>query len=269
MPQRSGSISVFFPAFNDKETIGGIVENAVRILQTLTNDYEVLVINDGSRDGTAAVLDDLARQIDCLRIIHHAENKGYGAAIRTGLTLASKDLIFYTDGDGQYDIREFNALLARLTVGVDVVNGYKISRRDNYGRRVLGAIYNRVAHLLFKLPVRDVDCDFRLIRRHALRQVELTSSSGVICVELVHKLYAAGSVFEEMPVHHYPRAQGRSQFFTVRRVSSTVVDLSALWFDLVARHIFQPAAADPKKQQEGRLWLENSQGGEGEYPGRY
>ncbi|HEX7956787.1 MAG TPA: hypothetical protein VF508_07595, partial [Pyrinomonadaceae bacterium] len=109
------------------------------------------------------------------------------------------------------------------------VNGYKIQRADVWRRKAIGAAYNRLAHLLFNIPIRDVDCDFRLLRRRAVEGVELVSASGSICVELVHKLQRAGCVFAEVPVRHYPRAHGRSQFFTARRVARTALELLGLW----------------------------------------
>jgi glycosyltransferase involved in cell wall biosynthesis len=222
-------ISVFFPAFNDEGSIGGLVGDALALLPTLADDYEVIVVNDGSSDRTADVLEELARAEPRLRIVHHESNRGYGAALRTGFASATKELVFYTDGDGQYDVRELARLRPLLVAGVDVVNGYKVERADQWRRKALGAAYNRVAHLLFKLPIRDVDCDFRLLRRRAVEGIELFSSSGSICVELVHKLYRAGCVFVEVPVNHYPRAHGRSQFFTLRRVGRTALDLMSLW----------------------------------------
>ncbi|MBA3240135.1 MAG: glycosyltransferase family 2 protein [Acidobacteria bacterium] len=226
-------ISVFFPAYNDAGTIATLVREALKVLPTLTEDYEVIVVNDGSTDETPAILDELARSNPRVRAIHHEQNKGYGGALRTGFESAAKDLIFYTDGDGQYDVRELARLHPLLGDGVDIVNGYKLKRADTKHRQVIGAIYNQLARFLFRLPVRDVDCDFRLMRRRAVRRVELVSSSGVICVELVRKLHAAGCVFAEAPVQHYPRLHGRSQFFTLKRVARTAADFFALWLKLV------------------------------------
>jgi glycosyltransferase involved in cell wall biosynthesis len=223
------SISVFFPAFNDEMTIAALVGDALAVLPALTDDFEVLVVNDGSTDNTAAVLDELARVNPRVRVIHHKTNRGYGGALRTGFAQATKGLIFYTDGDGQYNVRELASLHRLMSDEVDVVNGYKIERSDSWRRKTLGAVYNQAVRLLFRIPIRDVDCDFRLIRRRAIERVELGSSSGSICVELTHKLHLAGCVFAEMPVHHYPRAHGRSQFLTVRRVGRTAFDLVSLW----------------------------------------
>jgi glycosyltransferase involved in cell wall biosynthesis len=231
--RRASGISIFFPAFNDEKTIGGLVREAFRVLPSLTDDYEVIVVNDGSSDATADVLEDLERVFPSMQVITHDENRGYGAALRSGFRCAAKDLIFYTDGDGQYDVRELAALIPHLTNSCDVVNGYKLSRADPRRRKLAGAMYNHLARRLFRLPIRDVDCDFRLIRGSALDSIELVSSSGVICVEMIHKLQASGCIFAEAPVQHYERAHGKSQFFTPKRVARTLVDLLALWIRLV------------------------------------
>jgi glycosyltransferase involved in cell wall biosynthesis len=227
-------ISVFFPAYNDEASIAGLVGDALEVLPSLTDDFEVIVVDDGSTDGTARVLDELARKAGRVRVVRHESNRGYGAALRTGFASATKELVFYTDGDGQYDVRELARLRPLLGEGVDIVNGYKLQRADGWQRKALGAAYNGLAHLLFSIPIRDVDCDFRLLRRRAVERVELVSSSGSICVELVHKLHRSGCVFAETPVRHRPRAHGRSQFFTVRRVGRTALDLLSLWLRVAA-----------------------------------
>ncbi|MDX2034554.1 MAG: glycosyltransferase family 2 protein [Blastocatellia bacterium] len=231
-PAASG-ISVFFPAYNDEDSIAPLVRNAIETLAPLTDDYEIIVVNDGSTDGTARVLDDLALCVPVLRVVHHAQNRGYGGALRTGFAQATKDLVFYTDGDGQYDVRELARLLPLMTEGVDIVNGYKLRRSDNRQRIVLGAIYKFLARRLFGLPIRDVDCDFRLMRREAIQSIRLDASSGVICTEMIYKLKQAGFRFAEIPVHHYPRLHGQSQFFTLPRVARTAWDFFQLWARLV------------------------------------
>lgn len=228
--QNKPGISVFFPAYNDEGSIGGLVAVALEILPSLTNDYEVIVVNDGSTDATADVLEQWVRKDAHVRVVHHERNLGYGAALQTGFRNASKDLVFYTDGDGQYDVRELPKLRGLLTDGIDVVNGYKIKRSDPASRKLLGGIYNQTARLMFRLPIRDTDCDFRLIRRSRIRDVEITSSTGAVCVELVSKLHRSGCTFAEAPVRHYPRLHGHSQFFTSRRVLDTAIDFFRLWW---------------------------------------
>lgn len=230
---RPPSISVFFPAYNDAGTIASMVVTAVRTLRELTDDYEVIVVNDGSEDHTAEVLEELARLYDCLRVIHHPKNLGYGAALRSGFAACTKELIFYTDGDAQYDPRELKLLLPALREEVDLVNGWKIERHDPLHRVIIGRIYQYVVKFAFGLKLKDVDCDFRLMRRTIFEKVKLKSDSGVICVELMKKVQDAGFGLAEVPVHHYHRAYGRSQFFNFRRIKRTLIQLVHLWFELV------------------------------------
>jgi len=246
------SISVFFPAYNDGGTIASMVISALLTLRELTDDYEVIVVNDGSVDYTAEVLDELVRTFEHVRVIHHERNKGYGGALRTGFASATKELIFYTDGDAQYDARELKLLYPALVEGVDMVNGYKISRSDPWYRIVIGRIYHWIAKLSFGLQLRDVDCDFRLMRRSIFERVHLESNSGVICVEMMKKIQNAGFVIAEVPVHHYHRAYGHSQFFNFRRTFRVGYDLLRLWLKLVLwPKLRREAVLERKKQLEG------------------
>jgi glycosyltransferase involved in cell wall biosynthesis len=226
-------LSFFFPAFNDGGTIASLVIRAVQVTSRLTADFEVIVVNDGSTDDTAAILDELARTYPQVRVVHHAVNRGYGAALRTGFATASKELIGYTDGDAQYDPGELDVLWHRLTPDADLVNGYKISRADPLHRVIIGRIYHHVVKFLFRLQVRDVDCDFRLMRREIFDRIRLERDTGVICLEMMRKIQDAGFHIVEVPVHHYHRTHGRSQFFNFRRVFWTGVDVLKLWLQLV------------------------------------
>jgi glycosyltransferase involved in cell wall biosynthesis len=229
------SITAFFPAYNDGGTIPSMVLTALLALRTVSDDYEVVVVNDGSADYTPAVLDELTTRYPELRVIHHPQNRGYGAALRTGFAAASKEWVFYTDGDAQYDPRELTALVAALDDNVDVVNGYKITRHDPIGRRIVGRLYHHFVRMAFGFRLRDVDCDFRLIRRSIFDEIELESDTGTICLEMVKKFQDAGCVFAEVPVHHYHRQYGVSQFFNWRRLLRTVRHLCTLWWKLVVR----------------------------------
>lgn len=228
------SLSVFFPAYNDAPSLPALVGKTIEVLREHVEDYEVIVVNDGSYDNTADVLDELRdRYAPYLRVITHPQNRGYGGALRTGLASAKKDFVFYTDGDGQYDVGELPELLRLCGPKTGLVNGFKLERQDPAHRIWIGNVYNFCARLLFRIRIHDIDCDYRLIRRSLLDQIQLTSTSGTICVELVRKLELSGCEVREVGVHHYPRLHGKSQFFRVRSLAITFYQLLRLWVRLV------------------------------------
>ena len=234
-PASPPSLSVFFPAYNDSGTIASLVIAALKTAATLTPNYEVIVVNDGSTDSTPQILDELARVYPQLHVVTHTVNRGYGGALRSGFANASKDVIFYTDGDAQYDPAEMALLWPKMGPGVDLVNGFKISRSDPWHRIIIGRIYHHTVKILFGLRVRDVDCDFRMMRRSIFERVRLEKNSGVICLEMMKKIQDAGFTIIEVPVHHYHRAHGESQFFNFRRVVRTGIDVMKLWYALVIK----------------------------------
>src|SRR5215470_2767519 len=244
-PGKPASLSIFFPAYNDGGTIASMVIRAVKVAGELTRDFEVIIVDDGSADGTAGIADELARTYPQVRAVHHPMNRDYGAALQTGFRSSTKELIFYTDGDAQYDPAELKVLWAEMTPEADLVNGYKISRSDPLHRIVIGRVYHHSVKLLFGLTVRDVDCDFRLMRRSIFDTVHLEKNSGVICLEMMKKITDGGFRIAEVPVHHYHRAYGKSQFFNFRRIFRTGIDVMKLWWALVVRktHLADAAAA--------------------------
>lgn len=252
VPKLPLGLSIFFPAYNDSGTIASLVIAARQAAQTITSDFEILIVNDGSADRTAEIADELARTYPEVRAIHHARNRGYGGALRTGFSESRKDVIFYTDGDAQYDPAELVALWRQLKPGVDMVNGYKISRSDPWHRIVIGRIYHHTVKILFGLTVRDVDCDFRLMRRSIFERVDLEHNSGVICLEMMTKITDAGFRIAEVPVHHYHRAFGRSQFFNFRRLARTAVDVATLWVALVVSRRYRRVPAGATEALERR-----------------
>jgi len=227
-------ISVFFPAYNDWGTIASLVVLSESVLRELTDDWEIIVVNDCSPDHVGRILDELRPRYPRLRVVTHERNRGYGGALRSGFAAASKEWIFYTDGDAQYDVREL-ALLWGAREGNDLVNGWKIARQDPLHRIVIGRLYHWSVKLLFGLRARDVDCDFRLLRRAVFDRIELTRNSGIICVELVTKLEKNGFRIAHVPVHHYHRLHGRSQFFNLARVARVARDMGRLWWELIVR----------------------------------
>jgi glycosyltransferase involved in cell wall biosynthesis len=236
------SLSIFFPAYNDAGTIASLALVAHMTARRLTDDYEVIVVEDGSPDHTGELLDEMARHFPWLKVVHHEKNQGYGGALRTGFATASRELVFYTDGDAQYDPRELLALYQAFGPDVDFVNGYKIGRSDPLHRKLIGRVYHWFVKLAFGLRLRDVDCDFRLMRRRIFERVKLTRDSGVICVELMKKVQDHGFRVAQVPVHHFHRSYGKSQFFNVRRVARTLLDLAKLWLELVVRKRHSSAA---------------------------
>lgn len=246
------SISAVFPAYNDAGTIPSMVLIALMALREVTDDFEVIVTNDGSRDDTGKVLDELARRYPELKVIHHPVNQGYGCALRTGFANASKNWIFYTDGDGQYDPKELINLTQALTDGIDVVNGFKITRHDPLIRVIIGRIYHHIVKIAFGFKLKDVDCDFRLIRRDIFDKVELESRTGTICLEMVKKFQDAGYHFAEVPVNHFYRAYGKSQFFRWKHLWTTFRHLSQLWWKLVVKkeHMRDLPGENPTNEKE-------------------
>lgn len=232
--ERFPSLSVFFPAFNDAPSLPRLLKKTFVTLREHVADFEVIVVNDGSRDDTAEVLKRLQHRYGPrLRVVTHAVNRGYGGALRSGFQEAGKEYVFYTDGDGQYDVGELPNLLAQVQPGVGLVNGYKLERRDPLHRIWIGSVYNSFARALFGIRIRDIDCDYRVIRRSLLGNIRLTSTSGTICVELVRKLEMSGCEIAEVGVHHYRRLHGRSQFFWVKSLLSTFGQILRLYARLV------------------------------------
>ncbi len=228
------SLSVFFPAYNDAPSLPDLINKTFSVLSNIADDFEVIVVNDGSYDDTAAVLLNLQKEHGPrLRVITHPHNRGYGGALRTGFAASRNELVFYTDGDGQYDVGELPLLLEKMHPAVGLVNGFKLERSDPWHRIWIGKVYNAFARFLFRIRIRDVDCDFRLIRRELLERIHLTSTSGTICVELVRTLELSKFQVVEVGVHHYPRLHGRSQFFRIRSLLVTLVQLIRLYIRLV------------------------------------
>jgi glycosyltransferase involved in cell wall biosynthesis len=232
---RLSSVSAFFPAYNDAGTIPTMVIRTLQTLPKITDDYEVIVINDGSADDTGIILDELAQHYPKLRVMHTTQPSGYGGVLRMGFAAAQKDWVFYTDGDAQYDPRELALLAPAVTEGVDMVQGYKIKRHDPFHRVIIGYAYQYFVKFIFGLSIRDVDCDFRLMRRTIFDNIKLESVSGTITFELVKKIQDAGYKMVEVPVHHWYRQYGDSQFFNFPRVARTLIALMGWWWRLVVK----------------------------------
>lgn len=233
--KRLKSLSVVFPAYNDGGTIASMVAAASIASRQVTDDFEIIVVNDGSSDYTADMLKEMQARYPELRVVTHEKNRGYGGALRSGFSAAVKDWVFYTDGDSQYNPLELTELVQAVYNGAELVNGYKLKRNDSLARILIGRAYHYFVKLTFGIRIRDVDCDFRLIPRQILHDVELKSVSGAICLELIKKIEDAGYVFAEVPVNHYSRKYGVSQFFIPWRIVRTLKQLAGLYWMLVIK----------------------------------
>lgn len=233
--QKLSSLSVIFPAYNDGGTIASMIAAAAIACRRVTDDFEIIVVNDGSADYTTAMLDEMLAKYPQLLVITHEANRGYGGALRSGFSAATKEWVFYTDGDSQYNPLELVDLAQAVFNGAELVNGYKLSRNDSLMRALIGRSYHYLVKFMFGIRIRDVDCDFRLIPRRVLQQIELTSISGAICLEMVKKIEDAGHVFAEVPVNHYSRKYGVSQFFVPWRIVRTLKQIALLYWGLVIR----------------------------------
>jgi len=205
--QKNCSLSIFFPCYNEEGHVESLARRALAVAPTVADDYEVIVVDDGSRDRTAEIALALAREDPHLRLVRHETNRGYGAALITGFRSATKDLVFYTDGDGQFDLGELPRLLPMIE-GVDMVCGYRRKRSDPFFRKVNAWLWGTLVNLLFHLRVRDVDCAFKLFRRPVFDHMELTSQGALIDTEILARAAQAGYIFVQTPVSHYPRTSG-------------------------------------------------------------
>ncbi|HCO95195.1 MAG TPA: glycosyltransferase family 2 protein [Phycisphaerales bacterium] len=201
------SISVFFPCYNEQENVGRTVEKALVVMEKLNADFEVIIVDDGSTDGTGQIADEIAAGNSRVKVVHHKSNLGYGAALQSGFKAATKELVFYTDGDGQFDINEMPALLP-LMEQYDIASCYRLNRRDSAIRKINGWCWTKLVCLLFGLKIHDIDCAFKLYKREIFDNIELSSTGALIDTEILARAAREGYSITQKGVHHYPRTAG-------------------------------------------------------------
>lgn len=222
------SISVFFPCYNEQDNVAGTVDQALAVLKKLHADFEVIIVDDGSSDATATIADELARQDSTVKVVHHPDNLGYGAALQSGFKAATKELVFYTDGDGQFDINEMPPLLP-LTEKYDIVSCYRLNRRDPLLRRINGWCWTKLVCLLFKMRIRDIDCAFKVYKREIFDNIELSSTGALIDAEILARAVRKGYRVTQKGVHHYPRKAGAQTGANLRVILRAFKELFRLY----------------------------------------
>jgi glycosyltransferase involved in cell wall biosynthesis len=208
---RVSGLSYFFPAHNEEANLRPLVEEALATLPSLAEQFEIIIVDDGSRDATPAIADELAAEHPgVVRAVHHPVNRGYGAALRSGFAASRHDLVAFTDGDRQFRVEDIGRLTARLTEPdrPDVVAGYRIARADPLIRTIYARLYRLANRTFFGLRVRDVDCACKLFRRDALEGIRVESGGAFFSAELLVKLRSRGRRVVEVGVPHYPRTAG-------------------------------------------------------------
>jgi len=198
---------VFFPAYNEEENVERIILQAQKVLPKVAEEWEIIPVNDGSRDRTGEIIERIAKEDPRVRPVHHIRNRGYGGAVISGFNASRFELIFFTDGDLQFDLHEIPLLLQRLNEG-DLVLGYRKSRQDPFFRKVNAFLWGKLVGYLFGFRVRDVDCAFKIVKRSVLDEVELTSGGAMISTELLAKARQRNFRISEVGVTHYPRIMG-------------------------------------------------------------
>lgn len=206
-PETDVSISVFFPCYNEQDNVESTVKNAREVLENIKADYEIIIVNDGSADETAKIADDIAARNSRIKVVHHRTNLGYGAALKSGFKAAEKELVFYTDGDGQFDIREMPPLLL-LMQKFDIVSCYRLNRHDPLIRKLNGWAWTKLVCCVFRMKMRDIDCAFKLFRTEIFKNIELSSTGALIDAEILARALRKGYSVIQKGVHHYPRTAG-------------------------------------------------------------
>ncbi|HEU5423503.1 MAG TPA: glycosyltransferase family 2 protein [Nitrolancea sp.] len=235
-----GKLSVVLPAHNELENLPGVVERALAVLPELTEGFELVVVDDGSVDGTAALADELAATHPQITVVHHPRNRGYGAALTSGFEAASGDRIMFMDADRQFDIADLS-YLAPFVDDYDIVAGYRVARQDAAYRRLYANMFKLAVRVLFGIRLRDIDCAFKVFRADLLRDAKLESPGALINTEILAKARVRGASWVEVGVNHYPRAAGTSSGGSPKVVFRAMRETILLWWRMRTYH---PAPSD-------------------------
>ena len=225
-------ISAFFPMYNDEGSVKLMYGRLKKVLRKVASDYEIIMVDDCSPDNSGKIADKIAKKDKKVRVIHHAKNRGYGGALKSGFYNAKKEWVFYTDGDAQYDVAELEKLVP-FANDYDVVTGYKINRADGWYRNFVSTAYNIFVRIFFNLKTMDVDCDFRLMKRKIFDKLNLVTDGSSFDLEMMKRIQDEKFTIKNIPVHHYDRIHGTSAAFKPARIIKTIKELIIQWFQLV------------------------------------
>jgi glycosyltransferase involved in cell wall biosynthesis len=227
-PKMNTSISAFFPVLNEEGTVRKLTCDLIKVLSSHFEDYEVIIVNDGSTDGTGQIVEELCRENHGhVKAIHHDKSQGYGNALRAGFAAAARDLVFYTDGDYQFDMNDLHEVLPAIE-GYDLVVGYRRDRQDPKYRLMLSKGYNLLVHFLFGLHLKDIDCSFKLFKQSALKTITIDAEGYFIDTEIMVKAKKQGLKIKEIGVRHLPRTSGKSKV-RLRHIFVTLQEIMVLW----------------------------------------
>ena len=201
------SVSVFFPCYNEEDNITRATEQGIAVLEELKADYELIIVNDGSADSTGQIADEIAGKNPRIKVVHHQTNLGYGSALQSGFKAATKKLVFYTDGDGQFDISELPPLLP-LIEHYDIVSCYRLNRQDPFIRKINAWCWTKLVCFLFGMRIRDIDCAFKLFKREIFDSIKMSSAGALIDTEILARALRKGYTVTQKGVYHYPRTAG-------------------------------------------------------------
>jgi glycosyltransferase involved in cell wall biosynthesis len=226
-------ISVFFPAYNEEDNLQNTVAKALPVLKKIARRWEIIIIDDGSKDQTGKIAENLAKKDPRIRVVHHPENRGYGEALKSGFYNAQYPWIACTDADGQFDFSQIDKLLSKKKTA-DVIVGYRLNRQDPFLRKFFGWGWTALANILLGIKVRDVDCSFKLVKKEVIDQIPRLQSTrgGMISPELLARTKKAGFKIAEVGVRHYPRKKGKQTGANLKVIFKSFVDLSKLWWQI-------------------------------------
>lgn len=225
---RGLGLTVFFPCYNEQDNVERVVTQALEVLDKYGLDFELIVVDDGSSDATGRIADELAERNGHVRVVHHNTNLGYGAALQSGFKAASKELVFYTDGDGQFDLNEMPPLLP-LMREYDIVSCYRLNRRDSAIRKINAWCWTKLVCLLFGMKIRDIDCAFKLYKRRIFDDIVMESTGALIDAEILARAVRKGFTVIQRPVHHYPRTAGAQTGANIRVILRAFRELFRLY----------------------------------------